>query len=612
MIKLSDYVFQFVADLGVQHVFLVTGGGAMHLNASLAGEKRITPICNSHEQASAMCAESYAKAVNGLGVALVTTGPGGTNAITGVAGAWLDSTPTLFLSGQVKRPDRMFDAVTDEPLGMRQLGVQEVDIVSIVKPITKYATVVLDPLNIRYELEKAYYLAMNGRPGPVWIDIPLDVQASPIPDPATLRKFDASEYEALIGTPTLKDEVARVLKELQRSSRPLLFVGNGTRLARAEKQFTELRLLLDIPTVATWCAADLVPSDVPTFVGRPGNVAARGANFVLQNCDFLLVLGARLDMAITGYAPQNLAREAHKIAVDVDPAELRKLNPHLQQPVVADCRAFLDELLLQLKALGKPLDHTRWAEWNKRAMDWKTRYSVVTEEHRKPGSLVSIFNLAEVIGTESKQEDKLVSGSSGSGIEIFLLACPTRSGQRIFHTAGLGAMGYGLPMSIAVCIGSGHKQTILVDGDGGFQFNIQELETVRRLQLPIKFFVLNNDGYASIRASQKAYFGEPKIGADAATGLTVPNLSKIAASYDIACVVIENQTNLREEVRSILDIPGPVIVDVRVIPDEIRAPRLQSYQKPDGSFVSKPLEDLFPFLPREEFLANMIVKPLPE
>src|SRR5271156_2327421 len=580
MTKLSDYVFRFVADLGVKHVFLVTGGGAMHLNASLAAEKRIDPICNSHEQASAMCAESYAKATSDIGVALVTTGPGGTNAVTGVAGAWLDSTPTLFLSGQVKRPDRMFDAVTGKPLGMRQLGVQEVDIVSIVKPITKYAVVVLDPLEIRYELEKAYYLALNGRPGPVWIDIPLDVQASPIPDPATLRSFDASEHEAAQANANLKDEVARVVVELQKSIRPLLFAGNGTRLARAEKQFTELRLLLDIPTVATWCAADLVPSDVPTFVGRPGNVAARGANFALQNCDFLLVLGARLDMAITGYAPQNLAREAHKVAVDIDASELAKLYPHLQQPVVSDALAFLDELLAQLKAVK--LDHSKWSAWNKRAADWKIRYGVVTDEHRKPEGLVSIFNLAEVIGTESKQEDKLVSGSSGSGIEIFLLACPTRSGQRIFHTAGLGAMGYGLPMSLAVCIGGGRRRTILVDGDGGFQFNIQELETAARLQLPIKFFVLNNDGYASIRASQKAYFGEAQIGADAATGLTVPNLSKIAASYDIPAVVIEDQSNLREEVRRILAMPGPVVVDVRVIPDEVRAPRLQSYQRPDG------------------------------
>jgi acetolactate synthase I/II/III large subunit len=610
--KLSDYVFQFVADKGVKHVFLVTGGGAMHLNASLAQEKRITPICNSHEQATAMCAESYAKAVNGLGVALVTTGPGGTNAVTGVAGAWLDSTPTLFLSGQVKRPDRMFDQVTNKPLGMRQLGVQEVDIVSIVKPITKYAVVVLAPLDIRYEMEKAYYLALNGRPGPVWVDIPLDVQASPIPDPSTLRGFDPAEYESAMANVHLKDEVARVVEELRKSTRPLLFAGNGIRLARAEKQFTELRLLLDIPTVATWCAADLVPSDVPTFVGRPGNVAARGANFALQNCDFLLVLGSRMDMAITGYAPQNLAREAHKVAVDIDPAELGKLHPHLQQPIVSDARAFLDELLAQLKALQSPLDHGKWDAWNKRAADWKVRYGVVTDEHRKPEGLVSIFNLAEVIGTESRQEDKLVSGSSGSGIEIFLLACPTRAGQRIFHTAGLGSMGYGLPMSLAVCIGSNRQQTILVDGDGGFQFNIQELETARRLNLPVKFFVLNNDGYASIRASQKAYFGQAQIGADAATGLTVPDLSRVANSYNIPAVVIKDQSNLREEVRKVLAMEGPVVIDVHVIPDEVRAPRLQSYQREDGTFVSKPLEDLYPFLSREEFLENMIVKPLPE
>ncbi|MES2392529.1 MAG: thiamine pyrophosphate-binding protein [Acidobacteriota bacterium] len=608
--KLSDYVFQFVADHGVKHVFLVTGGGAMHLNASLAQEKRITPICNSHEQASAMCAESYAKTVNGLGVCLTTTGPGSTNAVTGVAGAWLDSTPTLFLSGQVKRPDRMFDQITGKPLGMRQLGVQEIDIVSIVKPITKYALTILEPLDIRYELEKAVYLALNGRPGPVWIDIPLDVQATPIPDPSTLRSFDPTDFEKSQLNENLKDEVARVVAELQKSTRPLLFAGNGTRLARAVPQFTELRKLLDIPTVATWCAADLVPSDVPTFVGRPGNVAARGANFALQNCDFLLVLGARLDMAITGYAPQNLAREAHKIAVDIDPSELQKLYPHLQQPIVSDCRAFLDELLSQLKAVK--LDHSRWTGWNKRAADWKIRYGVVTDEHRKPEGLVSIFNLAEVIGTESKQEDKLVSGSSGSGIEIFLLACPTRAGQRIFHTAGLGSMGYGLPMSLAVCIGSNNQRTILVDGDGGFQFNIQELETARRLNLNVKFFVLNNDGYASIRASQKAYFGTELIGADAATGLTIPSLSAVATAYNIPSVVIADQTNLREEVRNALAIEGPVVIDVRVIPDEVRAPRLQSYQREDGTFVSKPLEDLFPFLSREEFLENMIVTPMPE
>lgn len=604
--KLSDYVASFIADQGVRHVFLVTGGGAMHLNQSLGAQSKIESICNSHEQASAMCAESYAKVTNHLGVCMVTTGPGGTNAVTGVTGAWLDSTPTLFISGQVKRPDRMFDK-QGTSLGMRQLGVQEVDIVSIVKPITKYAVTVLDPAEIRYHLEKAVHLAISGRPGPVWVDIPLDVQAAPLEDPSKLPTFDPAELGASVNT-DLQEEVRRIIQKLNTAERPLLFAGNGIRLARAVPQFEQLRSILRIPTVATWCAADLVPSDDPTFVGRPGSVAARGANFALQNSDFLLAIGVRLDFAITGYAPQNLAREAYRVAVDIDPAELAKLHPYLHQPVCADAQAFLNEFIRQKDSICL-CDHTAW---DSRCADWKTRYPVVTPEHRKPEGPVSIFNLAEVIGTESSPDDLLVSGSSGAGIEIFLLACPTRYRQRIYHTAGLGAMGYGLPMAIAVCIGGGRRRTILVDGDGGFQFNIQELETAARLNLPIKFFLLNNNGYASIRASQQGYFGKPSIGCDRATGLTVPDMNKVAAAYNIPSVVISDQKNLRDDVRRALAMDGPVVVDVHVIPDEMRAPRLQSYQRPDGSMVSKPLEDMFPFLPREEFLANMIVKPLEE
>jgi acetolactate synthase-1/2/3 large subunit len=608
--KLSDYVLKFVADLGITNVFLVTGGGAMHLNQSLATETRITPICNSHEQASAICAEGYAKASHGLGVCMVTTGPGGTNAVTGVAGAWLDSTPTLFLSGQVKRPDRMFDAATGKPLGMRQLGVQEVDICAIVGPITKYAATVLEPNDIRYHLEKAVYLAMHGRPGPVWIDIPLDVQAAPI-DETQLRGFDPNEYahaDFIHGTANVPAEVQHVIEAFNACERPLLFAGNGIRLAGAEAEFEELRKLLGVPTVATWCAADLVPSDDPTYVGRPGSVAARGANFALQNCDFLLAIGVRLDFAITGYAPHNLAREAYKIAVDIDAAELGKLHPFLQQPVCADAKAFLTELLKHKDKL-KPRSIQAWLD---RCADWKTRYPVVTDEHRKPEGLVSIFNLAEVLGNEVKPEDRLVVGNSGSGIEIYLLACPTLHSQRLYHTAGLGSMGYAIPMAIAVAIANPGREVIAVDGDGGFMFNIQELETIHRLQLPIKFFVLNNDGYSSIRASQAAYFGKASIGADKNTGMTIPDLSKVGASYGLGTYVIHDQTHLRDEVRKVLEMNGPVLCDVNVLPDEVRAPRLQSYQKPDGSFVSKPLEDLFPFLPREEFLANMIVKPLPE
>lgn len=605
--RLADYVVRFIADRGVTHVFLVTGGGAMHLNDALGRCPDIEAVCNSHEQASAMAAETYGKATNNLGVAMLTTGPGGTNAVTGVAGAWLDSTPCLFVSGQVKRPDRMFDA-QGRHLGMRQLGVQEIDIVAIVAPITKYAVTVLDPSAIRYELEKAVHIACSGRPGPVWIDIPIDVQAAPI-DPDTLPRFevDESSRAATFGQ-GLADQACTVIDALNRSQRPLLFAGNGIRLARAEREFAALVRELEIPVAATWCAADLLASDDPLYVGRPGSVAARGANFALQNCDCLLTIGVRLDFAITGFAPEKLARDAHKIAVDVDAAELAKLSPHIQTPIQADARAFIGAILEQrarLSATSRP-------EWDRRCADWKTRYPVVTDAHRTPSGRVSIYHLAEVIGLETKASDVLVSGSSGSGIEIFLFACPTRTGQRIFHTAGLGAMGYGIPGAIGACLANGRRETVCVDGDGGFQFNIQELETIARLQLPIKFFVLNNDGYASIRASQTNYFGQANIGCDTRTGLTVPDISRVAAAYGLQTAVIADQTDLRRAVRRVLDTPGPVVCDVRVVPDEIRAPRVTSTQRPDGSFVSKPLEDLFPFLDREEFAANMIVRPLPD
>lgn len=601
--KLSDYVVRFVAGQGVRHVFLVTGGGAMHLNDSLARCADIEPIVNSHEQASAIAAELYAKATNNLGVAMVTTGPGGTNSITGLAGAWLDSSPCLFISGQVKRPDRMFDAQGNS-LGVRQMGPQEVDIVAIVKPITKYAVTILDPQTIRYHLEKAVHLARSGRPGPVWIDIPLDVQASPI-DETQLEGFVAPPGDANLSLPAQIDEV---IGAFNRAQRPLLFAGNGIRLAHAEKEFAALTRLLNIPVAATWCAADLISSDDPLYVGRPGGVASRGANFALQNCDFLLSIGARLDFAITGFAPANLAREAHKVMVDVDDAELRKLAPHVQTPVCADAGEFLRELL----ANADHIEAQDQSAWKQRCADWKTRYPVVTAEHRKPNGRVSVYHFAEIIGCLSKPTDTLVSGNAGSAIEIFLLACPTRAGQRIYHNAGLGSMGCAIPASIATCLAHGRNRTICVDGDGGFQFNIQELETVARLNLPITYFVLNNEGYSSIRASQANYFGQANIGCDARTGLTVPDVSKVAAAYGLKTAIIEDQRDLVNALRKVLDTPGPLVCDIRVIPDEIRAPRLSSVQRADGNFASRPLEDLWPFLDRQEFLENMLVQPVGE
>ncbi len=600
--KLSDYVVQFVADLGVKHVFVVTGGGAMHLNDSLARCKGLDFICNHHEQASAIAAENYSKATNRIGVAMVTTGPGGTNAVTGLAGAWLDSTPCLFLSGQVKRADRMYTA-DGTPLGVRQRGPQELDIVSLVKPLTKYAVTVTDPASIRYHMEKAVHLALSGRPGPVWIDLPLDIQASSI-DEQTLAGFRAEE-DSPADAGQLREQVRCVIERFNSSQRPFLLVGNGVRLAHAEQEFRELAALMDTPTGATWLASDLFGEENPLCMGRPGTLAPRGANFAMQNSDFLLTVGVRMDVPVAGWARQELARGAYKVMVDVDAAELAKLSDVVQMPICADAGSFIREMLAQKAsfAVGRRCD------WKARCKDWKNHYPLIGEEHRAKGP-VSVYHLAEVIAQLAEPDDRIVSGSSGVGIEIFLFAFPSKTGQRVFHTAGLGAMGYGIAASIGVSLATGRSRTICVDGDGGFQMNIQELATVAHHQLPLKFFVLNNDGYAAIRGSQNSFFGGANIGCDSKTGLNLPDLCAVARAYGLSTACIEDQTDLLEQVKRVLEMPGPVVCDVKVIPEEARAPRVTSVQLPNGSFASKPLEDLWPFLDRDEFRKNMIVRPL--
>jgi acetolactate synthase-1/2/3 large subunit len=606
--KLSDYVVRFIADQGVKHVFLVTGGGAMHLNNSLADEKRLTPVCNLHEQASAVAAENYSKATNNLGVCMVTTGPGGTNAITGVAGAWLDSTPMLIVSGQVKRPDRAFDSANN-PLGMRQVGVQEVDIVSIVRPITKYAVTILEPNDIRYHLEKAIHLAMSGRPGPVWIDVPLDVQAIPIAEPEDLRAFDPRELASLesarLRPEDLKSQVRAIISRLNEAERPLLLIGNGIRLSRAEKELEKLLRLLDIPAETTWLAIDMMSYDDPLFVGRPGTLAQRGANFAVQNCDFLLSIGARLDRVVTGYSPEGFARGACKVMVDIDPTELQKMAGTVHFPVCADAGDFMRAMIAE----GSIIQAKNRTPWKKRCAEWRRRYPLVLPEHKISENRVSAYNFAEVMSEVLDEGDFYISGSSGTGIELVLLAFRTKRGQRIFHTTALGSMGFGIPASIGagiVAASNSRKQNIVcIDGDGGFQFNIQELETIARLSLPVKFFVLNNAGYGSIRASQTAFFGSCKIGCDSNTGQSLPDIRLVAEAYGISTDAIRDQRNLAGDIRRVLANSGPVVCDVHLILDEVRQPRVSSVQLPDGSFVSKPLEDLWPFLDREEFESNM-------
>jgi len=634
--RLADYVMSFVAQQGVKHVFLLTGGGAMHLNDALARSQDLSFVCTHHEQAAAIAAENYSKATNNFGVVMVTTGPGGTNAITGVVGGWLDSTPMMVLSGQVKRADRMYLA-DGTKLGVRQRGSQEVDIVSIVKPVTKYAVTIVDPQSIRYHLEKAAHLARTGRPGPVWIDIPIDVQAAPI-EPQSLKAFDPAELLAggdIGSKQLLEKDIDELLERLGRAERPFIFAGNGVRVSGGAAAFEKLVRKLNIPVGLTWLAMDLLDDDDPLFVGRPGTVASRAANFALQNADFVLVIGTRLDPPLMGWDPKQFARGAYKVVVDIDPAELKKLEGGIDQAICADAREFIDLMIKELASnsarreramgasfggqageqVGAGIDSEQIGKarsaWLQRCRDWKASYPIVLQEHRSPGK-VSLYHLAEVIGEEVGANDRVVSGSSGSAIEVFLLAYKAKKGRRVFHTAGLGAMGYGIAASIGVCVGCGGKKTICVDGDGGLQLNIQELATMAHLKLPIKLFVLNNLGYASIRATQRSYFGGPNIGCDEKTGITVPDYRKVAKAYGIKSYVIENNDNLRESVRKVLRGRGPAVCDIRIIPDEMRAPRVISTQRPDGSFVSKPLEDLFPFLERDEFRRNMIVKPIEE
>lgn len=598
--KLSDYVIQFIADQGVKHVFMVPGGGAMHLNDSLGRSKDIEFICNLHEQACAIAAEAYARVTNNLGVALVTSGPGGTNAITGVAGAWLESTPVLIISGQVKRSDLKRD------LGVRQLGSQELDIVSIVKSITKYAVTILDPSTIRYHLEKALYLAKTGRPGPVWIDIPLDVQAAHV-DPDALDGFNAPVRDLSSEMKELFDQVKQTIELFNIATRPVLLIGNGVRLSGAQNELLQLVDMMQIPVLTTWMATDLLWEDHPLFFGKPGTVASRGANFTLQNSDYLLSIGARLDFAVTGFDQTLFARGAKKIIVDVDAAEIHKLKMTIDVSVCADARTFIQQILKQRKTI-QPRDRSEWLEY---CQEWKTKYPIVLPEYWLQTDSVNAYVFSTVLAEELSADDLIIPGSSGLGMDAFWLSFKIKAGQRLFSTGGLGAMGFGLPASIGGCLACGKKRTISVDGDGGFQLNIQELETVARLNLPIKFFIINNQGYASIRASQKNYFGR-LVGADATSGLTLPDITKVASAYGLRTARITDHTDLCQQIRQVLKVPGPVVCEVMVEPNQSVGPRITSAIKSDGSMVSKPLEDLWPFLDRQEFLSNMIIQPVNE
>ena len=599
MKKLSDYVIELVAATGIKHIFMLTGGGCMHLVDSVGRTVGLEYVCCLHEQACSFAAEAYAEYTDGLGVVLVTTGPGGTNALTGVSAAWLESASVLVISGQAKRADLIDDR------GVRSMGQQEVDIISVVQPITKYAVTVLDPESIRFHVEKAIYLATHGRRGPVWIDIPLDVQATLV-DESALKGFHP---EPQIHSATLEQQVSSAIDLLNESARPVLFVGNGARGAHRAGTLAKLVDLLEIPVLLTWKAADMLPDSAEFYCGRPGAIGQRGANFTQQNSDCLMIIGARLDLPQTAFNHRNFGREAKKIMVDVDPAELRKMQTTLHVPVCSDAGTFIAECLRQSQRL-KVNDRSCWL---RRSKEWSARYPVVLPEYWKAADeLVNPYVLMDVLSEEVSPDDILVPGSSGPCSDIFMQAFRVKLGQRIVNAPGLGAMGTGLPGTIGACLASGRKKTICVNGDGGFQLNIQELETVRRLNLPIKFFVLCNGGYASITAMQANYFHGRLVGSDPTSHLTLPDVTKVAAAYGVPAASIRDHQDLAANIRKVLDSPGPVVCSVDVPMNQPTAPRVTSFIRLDGSIASRPMEDMWPFLSREEFLSNMIVPPLEE
>lgn len=589
--RLSDYLMSRLAEAGAEHVFLLPGGGAMHLNDALACEKRLVPVPCHHEQACGIAAEAWGRVRERFGVCMVTTGPGATNVITPVAGAWIESVPLLVISGQVKRPDLL----AGRPL--RQGGVQEVDIVPMVKPVTKYAVTVDDPQQIRYHLERALYEMRNGRNGPVWLDIPLDVQGAPI-DPDTLPGFPPSATPE----PDIDADAARLMALIARAERPLLLAGHGVRLAGAAKPFLALAERLQIPVATTWNALDLLPWEHPLCAGRPGVVALRGGNFAAQNCDLLISIGCRLDNIITAYNPRGFARAAKKAVIDVDINEIEKLDMDIDLPIVADA----GRAIAALAAQPLPADRADSAPWVARCADWKRRYPVNDGRPFPDSGPIDHYHFVSALSDAVPPDTIVGTGSSGLAVEVFYTVFRNKPGQRIFLTSGLGSMGYGLPAAIGACLANGSKPMVAVESDGSLQLNLQELATLAARQLPITLIVMNNGGYASIRNTQRNYFAGRYIGTGPEAGLLLPDLEKIAATYGLPFQRINDASEL-PMLAQLLASPGPRLIDMRLTPEEVLAPKVAALPQADGSMLSMPQEDMSPLLSLEQLQAEMLI-----
>ena len=591
MIKLSDYVIDFLVQKGVRDVFLVSGGGIMHLIDSVGKNKKINYIANHHEQASATAAESYSRLTNDIGVCLVTTGPGGTNAITGVAGAWVDSIPMIVISGQVKR-----ELIADYKK-VRQVGPQEINIVGMVKGITKYAKTIMDPDTIKYELEKAYFEAKNGRPGPVWLDIPLDVQAAMVDEKKmvgfSIPKIKKNEKE-------LNKKIDKVIELLKKSKRPVIIAGNGVRLSGGVDIFKKLVEKVKIPVLTTINGLDLIEEKNKYFFGRFGPMGQRRANFVLQNADLVLSIGASLNVSTTGFDFDNFARNAKKVIVNIDENELRGKKIQIDLSICIDAKKFLEKLLMNTYKTD-----FKWDErWLKTCHFWKDKYPTVLNQFLNDKKHVNSYVFYKELSKLLKNTDVLTTGV-GLDVVSFVQSFETKRNQRAFVNQNFGQMGWDLPAVVGTCTANNFKRVISVCGDGSFQMNIQELGTISLYKMPVKIFIFNNGGYKTIRDTQNNLFDGRLVGADKDSGVDNPNFEKIADAYKIKYFLLKNNTTLKEKIKKVLKQKGPVLCEVNIAFNQQRIPKVSTIKLENGSLVSKPLEDMFPFLPEEEIYKNM-------
>lgn len=596
-IKVAQYIAEFLVEHGIEDCFMVTGGGAMHLDDALGHQKGLRCIFNHHEQACSIAAEGYTRMTSRLAAVCVTSGPGGTNAITGVMGGWLDSIPMFILSGQVKRETTIWSC---PELNLRQLGDQEFNIIQSVSNMTKYAVMVTEPAQIAYHLEKALFLAMDGRGGPVWLDIPLDVQGAMV-ETAELVHFDA-QAEGLAHSAKLQQSgeitaTARmILQKIKEAKAPLILAGTGIRLGKAEELLLRLIDKLRIPVVTAWNANDTVAWDNPFFAGMPGTVGTRPGNFAVQNCDLLFSLGCRLNIRMIGYNRFDFAKNAYKIVVDIDPVELQKPTICPDMPVNADVKDLLETMLAEdYQPQGH---HEAWTAWCRNLV--QTYPAVLESYHRTDGGLMNPYVFMEKLFAQCTADERIVCGN-GSACVITFQACKIKQGQRMFTNSGCAAMGYGLPAALGAAVSDNSRRVVCIDGDGSVMMNIQELATIAYNHLDIKLMILNNNGYHSIRQTQTNLFKPPFIGIDQESGIGFPDFGKLAEAFGLQYFRIDSEDDCDEVLNRALNCAGACICEAMLDPEQNFAPKSSSKVMPDGKIVSPSLDDMAPFLDREEF-----------